>query len=113
MEKRVSNLQVVYGICALAGITTTMYYNILFVLEHQGFSMLLFISENYVNNASSSIMNDLWVILATFLVWSFREARRLSIPNWWLYVAASFGVALAFSLPLFLFVREHYLKQIK
>ena len=49
---------------------------------------------------------DLVVALAAFLVWSYAEARRLSMRRWWVYPALSFGVAFAFAYPLFLFVRD-------
>ena len=102
-------LQIIYGLCAMVGIVSTMYFNILFMIEHSGFSLSTFVSENYVNNASGSISNDFLVILAVFLVWSFFEAKRISMPKWWVYIACTFGVALAFSFPLFLLMRERHL----
>lgn len=111
MNLRALNLQFIYGLCAVAGFIATMYFNILFIIEHQGFSAYQYIAENYVNYASSSIMNDIWVILVTFIIWSYKEARRLSMSNWWMYVLASCGIALAFSFPLFLYMRERQMKK--
>jgi len=109
MKHQSKQLQIVYGICALSGLIFTMYFNVLFIIEHKGFSITTFISENYVNNASGSIINDFLVILFMFLVWSFFEARRLSMPKWWVYILLTFSVALAFSFPLFLLMRERCL----
>lgn len=112
MQISSKNLQIIYGICALAGVVFTMYFNIQFIIEHDGFSVATFVEDNYVNNASASITNDLLVVVAAFLVWSFCESRRLSMSNWWLYVVLTFGVALAFALPLFLLIRERKLAKI-
>lgn len=76
-------LQYLYALCAIAGIVFTMYFNIRFMIEHSGFSLVTFIAENYVNNASGSISNDFLVILTVFLIWSFIEAKRLSMHYWW------------------------------
>mgnify|MGYP000639799944 CR=1 FL=1 len=109
MNNEIITLRGIYGICAVLGILATMYFNALFIIEHQGFSWAVFIDENYVNHASSSIMNDVLVVVLTFLIWSFKEARRLSMPHWWFYVLSTFGLAIAFSFPFFLYMRERYL----
>ena len=109
MNHNSKQLQIVYAICALSGIIFTMYFNVRFIIEHEGFSIITFISENYVNNASGSIVNDFIVILFMFLVWSFVEARRLAMPKWWVYILLTFSVALAFSFPLFLLMRERHI----
>lgn len=109
MKSQSAKLQVLYGICALAGIICTMYFNIHFIIEHGGFSLETFITENYVNNASGSISNDFLVILVVFLIWSFVEAKRIAMPYWWVYILLTFSVALAFSFPLFLLMRERHL----
>jgi hypothetical protein len=93
--------QVLYGICAVAGLVFTMYFNIQFMIEHGGFSVNTFVAENYLNNASASISNDILVVTAAFLIWSFVEARRLSMSYWWVYAVLTFSVAIAFALPLF------------
>ena len=112
MEISSKKLQVIYGICAIAGVIFTMYFNVQFIIEHNGFSLATFINENYVNNASASISNDLLVVVVAFLVWSFVESRRLSMSNWWVYVVLTFGVAIAFALPLFLLNRERRISEI-
>lgn len=98
--------QFLYALCAAAGVILTMYFNIQFIQEHGGFSVMRFVTDNYVNHASASISNDLLVVVATFMIWSFGEARRLEMKHWWLYVVLTFGVAIAFAMPLFLLMRE-------
>jgi len=106
-------LQILYVLCAIAGVVFTMYFNIQFMIEHGDFSLRQFIAENYVNNASASISNDLLVVVAAFLIWSFFEARKLGMKNWWVYLVLTFGVAIAFSFPLFLLFRERRLAKIE
>ena len=83
-------LQVIYALCAAAGVAFTMYFNVQFIVEHGGFSVTQFLTETYINNASTSITNDLLVIVVAFLIWSFIEARRLKMRNWWAYVIPPF-----------------------
>lgn len=105
-------LQLIYAICAVAGVVLTWYFNIQFSIEHGGFSLMTYISENYVNNASASITNDLLVVVAAFLIWSYVEAQRLQMSHWWFYLILTFVVAIAFTLPLFLLNRERRLQEI-
>lgn len=112
MQSSSKYLQLIYALCALSGVVFTMYFNVLFIIEHDGFSVIEFVTETYANNASTSITNDLLVVVAAFLVWSFIEVRRLKMSNWWVYVVLTFGVAIAFSFPLFLLNRERRLAEI-
>ena len=113
MDISSKKLQVLYGICAVAGVVFTMYFNIQFIIEHGGFSLILFVAENYVNNASASISNDILVVVVTFLIWSFIEARRLSMSYWWIYAVLTFSIAIAFALLLFLLNRERRIAEIE
>ena len=106
MDTSSKKLQVLYGVCAAAGVVVTMYCNMQFMSEHGGFPIITFIADNYANYASASITNDILVVTVVFLIWSFIEARRLSMSNWWVYAVLTFSVALGFSLPLFLLIRE-------
>ena len=106
MDTSSKKLQIIYGVCAVAGVLFTMYFNIQFMIEHGGFSVITFIAENYANNASGSISNDILIVTVIFLIWSFIEARRLSMSYWWVYAVLTFSIALAFALPLFLLNRE-------
>ena len=101
-----------YGILAVAGIAATAYFNIQFIAEHGGFSLMLFLRESYANAASSSITNDLTVGVVAFLVWLFAESQRLEMSRPWVYVLLTFGVAFAFAFPLFLLMRERRLARL-
>ena len=82
------------------------------MLEQGGFSLNHFIHQAYINNASSFITNDVLVIWGAFIVWSFVEARRLSMARWWVYILLTATVAVAFAVPVFLLMRERRLAEI-
>ena len=102
----------IYGVLAIAGIFATWYYNLQFIEQHGSFDVAVFASEIYVNAASSSIGNDLAVGVVAFLVLLFAECRRLEMPYPWAYVLLTFGIAFAFALPFFLFMRERRLARL-
>ncbi len=99
--------QVAYLVLAIAGLVLPWYHNIRFALDGAGLND--FIQDAMVNHASSSLTLDVSVAAATFVVWMWHECRRLAMPGRWLYVIATFGVAVAFAFPLFLFMRERHL----
>tara|TARA_R110001592_G_scaffold211477_1_gene463336 strand:- start:379 stop:744 length:366 start_codon:yes stop_codon:yes gene_type:complete len=99
----------VFATTAVVGVFVTWYFNIQFMLETGGFSLTGFVMASYANHASTSISNDLLVAVFTFLFWSCAEARRLGMKHWWLYVVATFTIAVAFAFPLFMYMRERAL----
>lgn len=101
-----SQRQAVYGGLAIIGVAVTWYFNLQFIVQTGGFSVVDFVVACYANAASASITNDLLVMVALFLFWSWQEARRLGMRHWWLYVPLTFGIAIAFSFPLFMLMRE-------
>lgn len=101
--------QYIYAAIAILGVFATWYFNIQFMLQGENLSLGKFIADNYVNFASASISNDIGVVALTFLFWSFFEARKLKMRNWWLYVVLTFVVAMAFAFPLFMLMRERKL----
>ena len=113
MSKPISKLEYVYGLIAIIGVIATWSFNILFMQEHGGFSLGLYLSENYVNYASGSISNDIIVVVVAFFIWSFNEAKKLGMKHWWVYVPLTFVVAIAFAMPLFLMMRERRLRQLE
>lgn len=103
--------QITYALFAIIGLCVTWYFNLQLMQSPDGLSLPAFIADNYVNAASASITNDLLVATAVFLFWSFGEARKLGMKHWWLYIPLTFGVAIAFSYPLFLLMRERKMAQ--
>lgn len=63
--------------------------------------------ERFLANQMAQLFAaDLLVSALVFLVYSWIEARRLGMRNWWAYLLATMMVGLSFGLPLFLYFRE-------
>ena len=106
MEKITKYSAYFYGLAAIAGLIFTWHFNLQFISEHDGFSLVSFIEESFATNGASSITSDFIVVASVFFFWSFKEAKRLNMHGWWLFLIVSFGVALAFTMPLFMLMRE-------
>lgn len=106
---KTTTLQVFYFVLAIVGLVVTWYFNLqYFNLQPREAG---FIALMYVNPASSSISNDLLVVVAAFLVWSFVETGRLNISYWWWTACFifTFLIAAATTIPLYLLLRERRL----
>ncbi len=107
---RLTSRQMIYAALVAVGFAATWYFNLKFIAESGGsFGVVDFVAATYANSASSSISNDIAVASMAFLVWSFHEARRLGMRNWWAYLVLTFAVAFACSYPLFLLMRDRRL----
>lgn len=105
---RITGLQIFYGVLAVIGLFVTWYYNL--QPRENGF-----IADTYANSASTSITNDLVVVVVAFLVWSFVETARLKMSYWWwtAVFVFTFVIAAAMMVPLFLLTRERRLLAIE
>ena len=92
--------QLIYLILAIVGAIGTWYFNL---QAGPDFALQLFSTP-----VSSSLTVDLLVVIVAFYVWMVAEIRKLSMSRWWLIgiIPITFGIALAFSFPLFLLFRE-------
>ncbi|AAQ00201.1 hypothetical protein EV11_1241 [Prochlorococcus sp. SS52] len=88
--------------------------NIQFIKDYgPGFDLLNFIALANSNPASRSLSFDLFILATAVFVWMFVESRRLGIRHFWVVVVGTFTIAIAFSAPLFLFLRERRIIQLK
>ena len=99
-----------FALLAVAGLVLTWYHNLHFLAETGSLDIRDFVIACFVNHASASIAWDVSIAAATFLSWSYVEARRLQMARWWLMPVLTFGIALAFAFPLFLLLRERRLR---
>jgi hypothetical protein len=106
MDSPSKSTEYFYILCSIAGLIITWYFNIQFMIDHAGFSLVTFLQETFATNGSASIASDFIIVGMVFLVWSFKEAKRLDMRGWWFFFLVTFGVAMAFTMPLFMLVRE-------
>jgi hypothetical protein len=104
---------IVYAVLALCGLIVPWIFNIEFIHAHGGFSWATFLAEAFSVPAARSVGSDLAIACAAFVAWMVREARRLGMRHWWIYIALIFVVAFAFACPLFLLMRERRLREVQ
>ena len=102
-----------YLALTVLGITYTWYYNIQYFQTVENPSMVGFFNDAQANFAGKSFGADLTVVVLTFFAFMIPESMRLKIRYWWLLIPFTFLVAVAFTFPLFLYLRENALEKLK
>ena len=106
-------LKYIYLLLAIAGICFPWYYNALWFQTVEDPSFLNFINDVNSAFAGKSISADLSVVVITFFVFYIYESLRLKIKYWWILIPLTFLVAIAFTFPLFLYMRAITLEKRK
>jgi len=113
MQTIFSQKHYLYLLLTILGGSLTFYFAILGILQHQGnFNGIEFILSTWSSNYyAKSLTLDFWTgtIAGTFFI--LVEGLRLKMKNIWLYLFLTVFVAYAFGFPLFLFIRELFLKK--
>ena len=71
-----------------------------------GIDIPAFLQGLFINGAAGGFSADVLISILVFWLWSYHDAKRHSIPNWWLTIPAGFTVGLSLALPLYLYFRE-------
>jgi len=106
-------LKHVYLLLAIIGIVYTWYFNIQFYLTEENTSILNFIKQTKTTFPAKSFNADLTVVVIVFLIWMITESLRLKIKYWWILLLLTFLIAIAFTFPLFLYIRANKLEALK
>ena len=102
-------LAVVWFALSAAGLVGTWAFNIAFFADPGGLSYL---GGWFANAASSSAAVDVIVVALAACVFMVAEGARLGWIRWvWVLVPLSFAIAIAFTFPLFLGLRELALRR--
>ncbi|RCS26859.1 DUF2834 domain-containing protein [Polaribacter sp. WD7] len=96
---------------AILGICYTWYYNILWYQQAVNPSFSSFITDTQINFAGKSFGADLTVVCFTFFAFMIPESLRLKIKYWWVLIPLTFFIAIAFTFPLFLYLRAKTLEK--
>ena len=95
-----------YGLLAVAGLVSTWSYNLAYMRENGGFSLVGFVQGGFANPAAASLSCDILVVALAASVWMVVEARRGGVRRGWVFPLLGWFVAMAFAIPLFWAVRE-------
>lgn len=96
---------IVYSLLAVVGAAGTWWFNIRSAREEQDY-----LAGWFANPASSSAAVDVIVVAVVVCLFIVVEARRLGMTRWvWLLVPLTFAIAVAFTFPAFLALRERAL----
>lgn len=106
-------LKHLYLALSVLGICYTWYYNIQWFQTAENPTFLGFMQDAQVNFAGKSFGADLTVVVLTFFVFMIPESIKLKIRFWWILIPLTFLIAIAFTFPLFLYMRANALEKLK
>jgi|SRR5208282_48913 len=101
-----------YLVLCLVGALVPYSQFVPWVFEH-GMNLSLFVRELFVNRISVFFGMDVLVSAVVLVVFIRIESTRLSIRRRWVPVLAVLLVGVSLALPLFLYMREARLEQLK
>ena len=96
---------------SILGVCYTWYYNIQWFQNANDPTFTNFFNDAQANFAGKSFGADLSVVVLTFFVWFIPDARKLKIKAWWVIIPLTFLIAVAFSFPFYLYLRERTLEK--
>lgn len=70
-------------------------------------------NKMFANNVSSAFAVDLLFIVVLFLIWSYKESKKLQIRNVLLFWVYTFAFGIAGGLPLFMYYRQKKIESLK
>lgn len=99
-----SGSRIFYAAMMVVGTVLPWYFFSGFIAEN-GAGVAGFVGSMYVNGAAGGAVTDLFISAAVFWVWSYGDAKRTGMANWWLVLPATLAVGLSLALPLYLWLR--------
>jgi hypothetical protein len=96
----------VYGLIALVALPATWINNIAFMTQPTNYSAMDFMRSAYVNAASASLSNDLFLLAMAACIFMAIEGKRVGVRYVWLYIMLSAVIAISVTFPLFLIARH-------
>ena len=101
----------IFLLISFIGICYTWFYNIQYFMSYEDASLVHFFELAQSNFAGKSFGADLSVVVLTFFVWFIPDARKLKMMDWWVIIPLTFLIAVAFSFPFYLYLRERTLEK--
>jgi hypothetical protein len=98
---------------AVLGICYTWYYNIQYFQTAEDPTLINFFKDAQSNFAGKSFGADLTVVVLTFFAFYIPDAIKLKMKFWWVLIPLTFLIAIAFTFPLYLYLRENHLEKLQ
>lgn len=99
---------------AIAGAILPWLANVAFIRQYgAAFDLTLFVGLANVNPAAQSLSRDLAIGATAVTFWMVSEAKRLKIKGLAWVLLSAVTIAFAFAAPLFLYLRERRLAELK
>jgi Terpene cyclase DEP1 len=104
--------KVIYLVLCFVGALLPYWQFVPWVVEH-GMNLPLFVRELFVNRISAFFGMDVLVSAVVLIVFMRIESARAQIHQRWLPILAVLLVGVSLALPMFLYMREMRLEQLK
>ncbi len=95
-----------YFLLSILGFAYTWYFNIQYFQTGIDPSFLNFFRDAKCSLPAQSLGADLQMVVLTFFVFYIPDAIKLKIKFWWILIPLTFLIAVAFTLPFYLYMRE-------
>jgi|SRR5271155_4367605 len=102
----------IYLVLCFVGALLPYWQFVPWVVTH-GMNLPLFVHELFVNRISAFFGIDVLVSAVVLVVFMRIESTRIRIPGRWLPIVAMLLVGVSLALPVFLYMREIRLEQLK
>ncbi|BDS11098.1 DUF2834 domain-containing protein [Aureispira anguillae] len=64
------------------------------------------LNSMFANDIASAFMTDLFYMVLLFMIWSYQEAKKYKIANYWVTWILTFLFGIAGGFPLFLYLKS-------
>lgn len=96
-----------YLVLAIVGAVVPYVFFWTFV-SSEGLNLGSFVSSLFVNGAAGGFSADLLITSIVFWLWSFHDARQLTVPRWWVIPLINLTIGLSAALPFYLYLRHDH-----
>jgi hypothetical protein len=103
----------IYLVLCFVGAILPYWQFVPWVLQHHGINLSLFVRELFANRISAFFGMDVLVSAVVLIAFMRVESGRLKIRRRWLPVLAMLTVGVSLALPMFLYMRELRMEELK
>lgn len=100
-----------YLVLSIIGLVYTMYYNVQYFATAPDASFSNFFRDAAHNFPGKSLVADLRIVVMVFFVFYIPDAIKLKIRFWWILVPLTYVLAIAFTFPMYLYLRERKIEK--